>query len=151
MKLLVIDDHPVVLHALVALLRNSNPELTVLHAPDTEAGLATMQEVPDIALLLLDLGLPGLSGTAAIDRFRQAHPALKIVVVSASESPHDVRRAIAHGARGLRAEIVPAADAAVGPATGDRGRDLCAAADPGPVRRRPPSAGPTARGRSWTR
>ena len=96
----MIDDHPVVLHALVTLLRNADLDLTVLHAADTEAGLALMQAVPDIALLLLDLGLPGLSGTAAIDRFRQAHPALKIIVVSASESPHDVRRAIAHGASG---------------------------------------------------
>ena len=46
MKLLVIDDHPVVLEGLAALLRNVGPDATVLTARDAKQGLATLDTTP---------------------------------------------------------------------------------------------------------
>ena len=45
--------------------------------------------------------MPGLSGVEAIDAFRNARPDLAIIVISARETAEEVRRALAHGARGF--------------------------------------------------
>ena len=100
MKVLVIDDHPVVLEGLVGLLRHSDPALDVLQAASADAGLAVLHAHPDLAAVLLDLAMPGLSGLQAIDAFRAASPDLAVIVISALETAEQVRRALAHGARG---------------------------------------------------
>ena len=101
MKLLVVDDHPVVLEGLVALLQHSDLTLEVLQAADAAGGLALVHAHPDLAAVLLDLAMPGLSGLEAIDAFRHARPNLAIAVISARETADEVRRALAHGARGF--------------------------------------------------
>ena len=101
MKILVIDDHPVVLEGLVALLRHSDADRAVLQAASASDGLAVLQAHPDIAAVLLDLAMPGLSGFHAVDAFRLANPELTVIVISAQETADQVRRALAHGARGF--------------------------------------------------
>ena len=67
-RILVVDDDPVVLEALEALLTREGHE--VLQAPDGEAALQQAETArPDI--ILLDLHLPGLSGFEVVDRLRQ--------------------------------------------------------------------------------
>jgi two-component system nitrate/nitrite response regulator NarL len=100
-KLLVIDDHPVVLEGLVALLRHSEPSLTVLQAQSAADGLEILHANEYISAVLLDLAMPGLSGVDAIDAFRNARPDLAIIVISARETANEVRQALAHGARGF--------------------------------------------------
>ena len=101
MKVLVIDDHPVVLEGLVALLRHSDASMTVLQAAGAEDGLVTLNREPDLDAVLLDLAMPGLSGFQAVDAFRNASPDLAVIVISALETAEQVRRALAHGARGF--------------------------------------------------
>ena len=60
--------------------------------------LAAAADQPDI--LLLDLRLPGMGGLEAIPLFRKAAPAVKIVVLSQSDEPRDIYRAIACGVSG---------------------------------------------------
>jgi two-component system nitrate/nitrite response regulator NarL len=100
-KLLVIDDHPVVLEGLVALLRHSEPSWSVLQAQSAADGLDILHAHESIAVVLLDLAMPGLSGVDAIDAFRNARPDLAIIVISARETAEEVRQALAHGARGF--------------------------------------------------
>ena len=67
-RILVVDDDPVVLEALQALLTREGHE--VLQAPDGETALQQAETArPDI--ILLDLHLPGLSGFEVVDRLRQ--------------------------------------------------------------------------------
>jgi DNA-binding NarL/FixJ family response regulator len=100
MKLLVIDDHPVVLEGLAALLRNVGPDATILTARDAKQGFATLDQHADLDVIVLDLNLPGLSGHLAIGEFGRKRPTLPIIVLSSSEDPADVRMALAHGALG---------------------------------------------------
>ncbi len=79
LRLLVVDDEPVVLEALETLLRQEGHE--VLRAQDGESALRKAEaERPDI--ILLDLHLPGLSGFEVVSRLRQI-PGLEAMPVIA--------------------------------------------------------------------
>jgi two-component system nitrate/nitrite response regulator NarL len=100
MKLLIIDDHPVVRHGLAALLERSLPETAVLQAASSDEGLALADGHADIDAAFLDLMMPGVTGMSAIKIFGERYPALPVIVLSSSEDPEDVRHALAFGALG---------------------------------------------------
>ena len=99
MKLLLIDDHPMVLDGLAELLTRSASDIDVLTARDARQGFKLLESHADIDVVLLDLRLPGLSGHDAIAQFGRLRPALPIIVLSSSD-PLDVRKAIGSGALG---------------------------------------------------
>jgi len=100
MKLLVVDDHPVLREGLVALLRQGRPDAEVLQARDAHEGLGLVDLHEDIEVVVLDLVMPGLDGLEAIAEFGRRRPALPLIVLSSSEDPHMARQAIAQGALG---------------------------------------------------
>lgn len=100
MKLLVIDDHSIVLDGLAALLVSAKPDAVVLTAQDADSARKLLGAHPDIDIILLDLRMPGFSGHEAITQFVRMRPDLPIIVLSSSEDPSDVRKAIALGALG---------------------------------------------------
>lgn len=99
-KLLVIDDHPVVRDGLAMALRQLEPGVEVLEADDGEQGLALLARNGDVRGVLVDLRMAGLAGLPTMARLRAQWPHLPLIVVSASEDPADVRRAMAAGASG---------------------------------------------------
>lgn len=107
MKLLIVDDHPLVLEGLAALLKQASPGSIVLQASDPMEGLDALERQPDLDLALIDLALPGIGGLATIRAFSERRPALPIVVLSASEDPDDVRLAFSAGARGYLPKSAP--------------------------------------------
>lgn len=100
MKLLVVDDHPIVREGLVALLGQIEPGATVLQVGDAHRALALAHEHADLDVVVLDLAMPGMGGLPAIAEFGRARPELPVVVVSASEDARDAREALAQGALG---------------------------------------------------
>ena len=107
MKLLVIDDHPVVRDGLAALLRQLGPEVIVLLAEGASQGLGVADVHPDLDVVILDLAMPGSDGFAALHEFGRLQPQLPVVVLSSSEDPRDVRRALASGALGYIPKSAP--------------------------------------------
>ena len=101
MKILVVDDHPLLHDTLGAVARSVVPEAEI-HAETTlAAALERARELgDDLELVLLDLGLPGCTGIDALARFRAAAPTVRIVVISANEDPGTVEAAIQAGAAG---------------------------------------------------
>jgi two-component system, NarL family, nitrate/nitrite response regulator NarL len=100
MKFLIVDDHPVVRHGLGILLQQNEPDAAILLAMDAEEGLHIAESNDDLDAVLLDLSMPGTSGMQAIEEFGKRNPALPVIVISSSEDPDDVRRALALGALG---------------------------------------------------
>ena len=100
MKFFIIDDHPMLRQGVAAVLRDLEPGVTVLEAPDGATGLALAAAHADLDAVLLDLQLTGLSGMDTLARLAAAHPDLPVVMLSASEDPAAVRAALAAGARG---------------------------------------------------
>jgi DNA-binding NarL/FixJ family response regulator len=100
MKLLIVDDHAIVRDGLAAVLRLIGPDTEILQAGDAEAGLRLAQEHLDLDAVLLDLEMPGGDGLSVVPEFGKRRPDLPVIILSSSEDPQDVRRALALGALG---------------------------------------------------
>jgi DNA-binding NarL/FixJ family response regulator len=104
MKVLVVDDHPLVLSAMAQLLGHIDRPLTMYGASDRDETYALLAAHPDIALVLLDLALPGMRGLEMLGRLRRDFPRLPIAVLSATHDRQTVENAMAAGARGFIAK-----------------------------------------------
>ena len=100
MKILIVDDHPVFRDGFAALLQHAGEQTIVHQAGSVSDGLARLAEHDDIDVLVLDLFMPNGGGFAAIAEFGRTRRDLPIIVLSSSEDPKDVRRALAMGALG---------------------------------------------------
>ncbi len=101
MKVLLVDDHPLILQALQTVIQTLGDDVTVVgvdRAADAHAALAGDQ---GFDLVLLDLNLGGDDGFAVLAEMRRDYPDLPVVVVSATERSADVIRAIDMGAMGF--------------------------------------------------
>jgi DNA-binding NarL/FixJ family response regulator len=101
MKVLLIDDHPLILSALQSVIQGLGDDVTVVGAASARAARDTLKAQPDFDLVLLDLALGDADGFDVLTEFRTAYPALPVVVVSASDRTSDVIRAIDLGAMGF--------------------------------------------------
>jgi two-component system, NarL family, nitrate/nitrite response regulator NarL len=100
MKLLVVDDHPIVRDGLAVLLGRLGPDTVVLQVGDAARALATAVEHADLDIVILDIAMPGMDGLRALSEFGRVRPELPVIVISASEDARDVRDALAKGALG---------------------------------------------------
>ncbi|HCF6612168.1 TPA: response regulator transcription factor [Pseudomonas aeruginosa] len=99
MKILLVDDHFVVREGLAALLRGLLPDVEVSEAGDGEEALQAVQrDIP--SLVIVDLGLPGISGLELTRRLRQRLPQLRVLFFSLHDELALVRQALDAGARG---------------------------------------------------
>lgn len=100
MKLLIVDDHAILREGLAAMLRQLGPDTEVLQAGDGAEGLRVAEAHLDLDAVFLDLEMPGVDGMSAVPEFGRRRPELPVIVLSSSEDPQDVRRALALGALG---------------------------------------------------
>lgn len=99
MRVLVVDDHALFREGLRLLLL-SMPSIECQVAGSAEEGLVLAQE-KHFDVILLDWHMDGLSGEAAIARFREVAEEARLVVVSAEKNASLVRTAIDAGAVGF--------------------------------------------------
>jgi two-component system, NarL family, invasion response regulator UvrY len=105
MKLLIVDDHPVVRAGLRRLLA-AEPGLSIVEAASGQEAVTTFCETrPD--LVLLDLNLPGISGLEVLGRFLTEDPKARVIVISMYDNPVYVARVIEAGARGYVSKNAP--------------------------------------------
>ncbi len=101
MKVLLIDDHPLILAALQSVIQGLGDNVTVGAADSGRAARETLRADPGYDLVLLDLHLGDADGFELLSELRTKYPALPIVVISASDRTSDVIRAIDMGAMGF--------------------------------------------------
>jgi len=100
MKILLVDDHPLLRGGMRFLLRGLDPDLVMDEAGDCPQALALVAG-QGYDLILLDLNLPGLSGLDALAAVREAAPGVPLVVLSGESDPAIVRATIEAGAMGF--------------------------------------------------
>jgi two-component system nitrate/nitrite response regulator NarL len=100
MKILVVDDHPIMREGLSALLRQEGPQTIIVQASNAAEALAAVERHEDLNIVVLDLIIPGPSGISTITEIGRARPELPVIVLSSSEDPRDVRNARSEGALG---------------------------------------------------
>ncbi len=102
MRVLIVDDHPIVISGCRALLAG-DADIEVSEASDGETGFdAYVALAPDVAVI--DINLPGLSGFELTRRILRRDPAARIVIFSMNDDPAFAARAIEAGARGYIAK-----------------------------------------------
>ena len=105
MNILIADDHGLFRAGLEGVLVRLDADTRIEHAGTLDEAKAAA-EAGAFDLVLLDLYMPGMDGTAGIAQLRAVAPATPIVVVSASEAAPDAKAAIAAGAVGYIAKSV---------------------------------------------
>jgi DNA-binding NarL/FixJ family response regulator len=101
MKILVIDDHVLIRESLRSVLKELRPEATVVEAINARETMRLVAEHPDLALVLLDLGLPDRDGFEVLAELRERHPTMPVVVLSGHHERANVVRALDLGALGF--------------------------------------------------
>lgn len=108
MKILVVDDHPIVRAGLVRLL-TSDAQFTVSEAATSRDALTQFRrDRPD--LVILDLNLPGLGGLEMIRRLRHDDDGARILILSMHDDAIHVVRALEAGAAGYLSKDAPPAE-----------------------------------------
>ena len=98
LRVVVADDHPFYREGLARLLHESGIEV-VATVPNGEAALVAAEELaPDV--VVMDLNMPGMTGTEATRLLCERAPATRVLVLSVSAQEHDVTDAVLAGACG---------------------------------------------------
>jgi len=105
-RLLLIDDHPVLRAGLVNMLRYE-PDVAIAGEAGSGEAALRMCESCQPNVCLLDLNMPGLGGIETIRRIRGLVPALEIVVLTSTESADQADRALAAGASAYVTKSMP--------------------------------------------
>jgi DNA-binding NarL/FixJ family response regulator len=101
MKILMVDDHSLITDALRVLLLDLDSEAQIFTAGDASGAEKLLEQHPDADLMLLDLGLPGTSGTDLLETLVGRAPDLKILVLSGVQDQRSVMRVLQLGAAGF--------------------------------------------------
>lgn len=101
MKILVVDDHPLIRDAVRHVLAQLDQSVQVFDADSCAAAIVQIHAHQDLDLVLLDLSLPGSSGLSALESLRQQFPSLPVVVLSARDESAVVVGALDAGAMGF--------------------------------------------------
>ena len=101
MRVLLVDDHPLIREAVGHVLKRLDAQVDVVLTSDCESGLRIAAQGPEPDLVLLDLGLPGLSGILALKTWRTRFPAVPVIVLSAASDQPTVLAALGAGASGF--------------------------------------------------
>jgi DNA-binding NarL/FixJ family response regulator len=97
-KVMIVDDHPIMRVGVAAIINSCSDMRTVGEAGSGEKAMELFeQHHPDITLM--DLRLPGISGVETIRKIRKRHPHACFVVLTTYEGDEDIYQALESGAR----------------------------------------------------
>lgn len=108
MKFLVADDHELIRQGVKGLLRGLDPDAQFDEADTWETLAAAARPDANHDLAIVDLNMPGMAGARSLELLLKANPALPLVVLSAEESPDEMRAVLAAGALGFVPKRQPA-------------------------------------------
>jgi DNA-binding NarL/FixJ family response regulator len=101
MKALIIDDHPVIVSALIGILQGLPQRIAAQSAHCINEALTRIDANPDISFILLDLGLPGLDGLSFLRILEKRKLTIPVIVVSSQEEPESIQACVEAGAIGF--------------------------------------------------
>lgn len=101
MKILLIDDHPLFREGVALLLKPLVEGLQTWEAGSCEEAFALLAQRGGADLVMIDLGLPGLSGLEGLARLRLDYPDVPVVVMSSADDKDTVLAVLDAGAMGF--------------------------------------------------
>ena len=108
-KVLCVDDHPLLREGLAAIISNQPDMLWVAEAATGGEAIQKFREhQPDVTLM--DLRLPDMSGIDSLIAIRAEFPDARIIIVTTYEGDVEIQRALGAGARGYMLKSMPPRD-----------------------------------------
>jgi DNA-binding NarL/FixJ family response regulator len=105
-RVLVVDDHPIVRSGIVALLESADGIEVAGEAADGLTAVERAAELrPDV--VLMDLRLPGLGGEQATARIIERDPGIRVLVLTTYETDENILESIEAGASGYLLKAAP--------------------------------------------
>lgn len=105
-RVLVVDDHPIVREGLAAILSSQVDFEVVGQVGTGEEALQQFQSLkPDV--VLLDLEMPNMDGTAVLRHLRHLDPAARVIVFTAFDTDERILEAVRAGAAGYLLKGAP--------------------------------------------
>lgn len=98
-KVIIADDHTLLIEGLAQSLKILNEQLCVIAAPSGKKLRSLLPDHQDVDLIILDLSLPDENGFLVLEFIKQLLPETPVIILSASDDVLDMRTAINNGAR----------------------------------------------------
>ena len=98
-RILFVDDHPIVRQGLVSLMSGEKDILVVGEASDGDEAIRLAREC-DPAIVIMDIAMPNRNGLLATRAILKENPKRKVIVLSMSDEPDVVKQAIQVGISG---------------------------------------------------
>ncbi|KUR80805.1 response regulator transcription factor [Novosphingobium sp. FSW06-99] len=98
-RVLIVDDHPLLREGVRAVIENQ-PDLTIVAEAETGEQALDLFDAHRPDIVLMDLQMPGMGGVAAIQALRRADPACRIIVLTTYSGDAQAIRALHAGATG---------------------------------------------------
>lgn len=109
MRILIVDDHPLVREGVRTLINHQSGLEVVGEAADADGALEAIARL-EPALVLTDIGMKQISGIALAAQIRERWPAIHVIVLSMYDNPDYVHQAMQAGARGYVLKDAPSSD-----------------------------------------
>ncbi len=100
-RIAIVDDHPLFRDALNQALQSALAGASIRQSASLDELLAQLTEDSALDLILLDLNMPGVQGFSGLLYLRAQYPQIPVMIISATEDVHAMRRAIDFGASGF--------------------------------------------------
>lgn len=101
MKIIVADDHMLFREGVRHILADLGQDVVVLQAGNYTQAETLLATHPDADLAIIDLDMPGMEVAGSLGRLTQEARTVPLVILSASEDPADMQRALNAGAMGF--------------------------------------------------
>jgi two-component system, NarL family, response regulator len=98
-KIIIVDDHPMIREGLAALL-STQPDLMVVAEASDGGEVPSLYRTHRPDILLMDLAMPAIGGVEATRAVRKEFPNAKILILTMRTGDEDIHRALEAGAKG---------------------------------------------------
>jgi DNA-binding NarL/FixJ family response regulator len=97
LKVLIADDHRLMLHA-IRLALSENEDIDIVAEADSGTKVLPLVGQTDPDIVLLDVRMPGMDGLTVLERLRERYPKVRVAMLSAVDDPTVVKAALSRGA-----------------------------------------------------
>jgi DNA-binding NarL/FixJ family response regulator len=99
-RVLIVDDHPVLRHGLMSLL-GAHPDITIVAEAENGIQVLPFLEKSETDVLILDIQMKGQSGLDVAHQVRRSHPDVKVIILTTFNEEAHLKEAMEAGVHGF--------------------------------------------------